>query len=167
MGCGGSKGQQEKISMQMTKLAEVDEFFNDTQGVIDNIYELKDPIDEAREDFMESTGFDEVCCGNTQHATLGTVYAIYATSKAVDDAVNAVDITMDSPFLTFSDDKVAGTLAQDTKNFTAYVNALINGSQKVLPLVDKVKTIAEKAPDLPQKSKDALSNSQGLGAMDK
>jgi ElaB/YqjD/DUF883 family membrane-anchored ribosome-binding protein len=167
MGCGGSTGSKKKIKMQITKLADVDMFFKDTQEVIDSIYELSEPIDDARDELLENTGFNKVCCASTHHAIVGVVFGVYATSKSVDNAVNAVDIKMESPFITFDTKKVSGPIAADVKALTTYIESLTKAKGKVESLGDKVKAIAEKAPELPTKAKDSLSKSKGLGAMDK
>ena len=167
MGCGGSTGNGKKIQMQKTKLADVDSFFDDTQAVIDSIYDLQDPIEDAKDELLESTGFDKVCCANTHHAIVGTVFAIYGTSKAADEAANAVDVTMSSPYISFDTSKLEGTVANDAKCLTMYITSLTKANTQIESLVDKVKTVAEKAPDLPSQAKTSLEKSKDLGAMDK
>ena len=167
MGCGGSTGEKEKIEMKKTKLADVDSFFDDTQAVIDSIYELQDPIEESKEEFLESTAFDKVSCATTHHAIVGTVFAVYATAKAADDAANAVDITMSEPYIKFDTGKLDGSVAGDAKCLTTYIDSLIKANGQIQTLVDKVKTVAEKAPDLPGQAKTSLEGSTDLGAMDK
>ena len=167
MGCGGSKGKGGKVEMKTTELPAIDEFFNDAQTIINQLYDLKDPIDKAREDLIESTGFDKILCGNSQHATVGLVFAIYATSSTVDDALNAVDIKLEEPFLTFDESKVTGPIIQDTKHFLLYVEALTKAKDQIIPLIDKIKEVVKKTPDMPGKAKDEISNAQGLGLRQK
>ena len=52
MGCGGSKGKGGKVEMKTTEFPAIDEFFNDAQTIINQLYDLKDPIDKAREDLI-------------------------------------------------------------------------------------------------------------------
>lgn len=167
MGCGGSGGDGNKIRMQKTKLGELDEIFDDAQGLIDEIYKLMDPIEESREKLLRSSDFDQVKCGNTHHATVGIVFAMYASSKSAEDAMNAFETTTSSPFVQLNKKSASGKLVQCIDDFTAYVESLTKASERVAPLADKAKAIAEKAPDMPDKAKKGVESSADLGAMDK
>jgi hypothetical protein len=153
--------------MKKTKLAELDEVFDDAQGLLDEIYAIKDPIEETRDNFMSLTELDRVTCGNTHHATMGTLFAFFASSKSAKDAVSAVKIVPAAPFIEINGDSAAGNLALCILAFTDYVQALIEANTRILPLVEKVTAIALKAPDLPDKAKQGVQSAKDLGVMDK
>ena len=167
MGCGGSSGGGKKIRLQKTKLGELDEVFDDAQTVIDEVYALMDPIEEARDKLLDSTEFDKVKCGNTHHATVGIVFAMYASSKSAEDAKEAFQVTAAAPFIELNKKSASGKLVQCIDDFTAYVTALGKANERIPPLAEKAKEIAEKAPELPDKAKAGVESAEGLGAMDK
>lgn len=164
MGCGAS-GSGDHIEMKKTKLAEIDEFFDDAQDLLDKIYAIKDPIEENGEQLMEASGFSKVECAHTGHATVGTVYAVAANADGNVDGL--VDIKAEPPFLEIKKEGSKGELLDSIEALTAYLNALASAGAQIPPLAEKSKEIAEKAPDIPKKAKDAASNSTSLGAMDK
>ena len=166
MGCGGSGGDK-KIRMQKTKLSDLDEVFDDAQGLIDEIYGLKDPIEDKRDALLDSTQFDKVKCGNTHHATVGIVFAMWASSKSAEDAKEAFVAKAEAPFLEINKKSASGNLVKCIDDFTEYVQALGAAQERVPALAEKAQQIAEKAPDLPDKAKSGVEGATDLGAMDK
>lgn len=167
MGCGGSSGNYQRIEMKKTKISELDDIFKDAQDLIDKIYELKDPIEDAKDRLLADTGFSDVECATIQHAAVGIIFAMYASTKSPAELVDAFKITTTSPFLDINKDLSPPNIADSIQYFKDYVKALIKANEKVTSLAEKVKEIAEKVPDLPEKAKDSISNSNDLGAMDK
>ena len=166
MGCGGSSGSDGKIEMKKTKLGEIDEVFDDAQGLLDEIYEIKDPIDDSREQLLWQTEFDKVECGNTHHATCGIVYALTTCTKP-EELANLFAVKAEAPFLEINKESASGELAQAIDDLMTYIQSLVAAKDRIGPLSDKAKAIAEKAPDLPDKAKEGVKNSKDLGAMDK
>lgn len=168
MGCSGSKGgvkKQKRIEMKMTKLEELDEIFTDAQGIIDEVYAIKVPIEKGRKKFMSSADMDKISCAFTNHATLGTIFAFFASSKSVKDAIAAVKITPDAPFISLDSKSATGKLADTISDFTNYVQALLEASVRIAPLAAKAAEFAEKAPELPEKAKSGVQGSTGLGLL--
>lgn len=175
MGCNGSSGSSgsssssgssRKIEMKETKLADMDEFFNQVQGLVDEIYEIKDPVEEARDALLESTEFDTVTCGNTHHATVGIIFAISSQSNG-QDINNSYTVTPEAPFIEINKGSASGDLIQCVENLQAYIAALTSAKDRIIPLSTKVKEFAEKAPELPSKAKDSIKSAEDLGIMDK
>jgi len=166
MGCGGSSGSSGKIKMKKTKLADMDEFFDDVQGLVDEIYELKDPVEEARDALLESTGLDKVTCGNTHHATVGIVFAIASQSNGTDVA-KAFKASAEAPYIEINKSSASGNLIQCIDDLQLYIKSLIAAKDRIEPLSKKVKEFAEKAPELPNKAKESVNSAGDLGAMDK
>ena len=160
MGCGGS-GEKSKISMQKTGLPAMDELFDDVQGFVDEIYELMDPIDDARAKLLEETEFDKISCGNTHHATVGIIFAMAATMSGSVDV--AFKIKAEMPFIELDKSKGTGKVVSCIEAFQEYVKAISAAKDRIEPLAMKSKEFAEKAPDLPNKAKDEVKNAQGLG----
>ena len=52
MGCGCSSGQGERFYMQKTKLHSLDEFFDDVQRLLDELYEIKEPMEDSRYELL-------------------------------------------------------------------------------------------------------------------
>ena len=167
MGCGESTGSGEKIKLKKTNLGELDEVFDDVQNFIDEVYDLMDPIEEARDKLLNSTKFDKVRCGNTHHAIVGIVFAMYASSKSDEDAMKAFHVTTIAPFLEINKKSASGKLVQCIDDFTAYVTALRKVDEWIPLLAKKANEIAEKASDLPDKAKADAGSAEDLSAMDK
>lgn len=165
MGCGGSTGSSDKIQLKKTKLADMDEFFDDVQGIIDEIYELKDPVEEARDALLESTGLDKVTGGNTHHAIVGIVFAIASQARGT-DVDNLFTITVEEPYIEVNTDSASGNLLECIGKLGEYIKALVSCKSRIEPLSSKVKEFAQKAPELPSKAKESLGSAGGLGLMD-
>jgi multidrug efflux pump subunit AcrB len=166
MGCGTSKGSAGKIKMTKTKLGSIDEFFDDVQGVIDEAYSLRDPIEDARDKLVQETDFEKVVCSNTHHAIVGTVFAL-STLGTESDLAKLFDITQDEPYVKIDTKHASGKLLKATDALTDYVKNIIKAKGKIEALVGKSQKMAEKAPEMPDKAKDSLSSASDLGAMDK
>lgn len=167
MGCGGSGRGDGKIRMQKTKLSDLDEIFDDAQGLIDEIYQLKDPIEDKRDSLLDSTQFDKVTCGNTHHATVGIVFAMWASSKSSEDAKEAFVAKAEAPFIELNKKSASGDQVKCVDDFTEYVQALGAAQERIPALAEKAQQIAEKAPDLPDKAKTGTESATDLGATDK
>lgn len=166
MGCGGSSGSEKKIKMQTTQLPEIDEFFESAQAVVDSIYEIKDPIDDTRDDYLDSTELDEVTGGNTHHATVGLVIAIGAVGGG-GNPMDLVAITPAHPFISIDGSSAGGKLKTSCDNLEAYIKALNDGAQKCPELAEKAGDLAKKSSEMPDKAKEAAGNAEGLGMMEK
>lgn len=166
MGCGSSTGGDRKIRMKKTKLTGMDEFFDDVQGFIDEVYKIKDPIDDAKDDLMDSTDLDKVVGANTHHATVGVVFSLASQANGA-DVTNIFQILPKEPFIKINKRSAAGKTAKSVDNITDYINAFVAAQSRIEPLAQKAKSFAEKAPDLPDKAKEEVNNSGDLGAMDK
>lgn len=166
MGCGGSSGTSGPIKMKPTKLGELDEFFDDVQGLIDEIYELKDPVEKAREALLESTELAKVTCGNTHHAIVGIVFAI-ASQLRGGEIGNAFTITLEAPYIEINSESATGRLLESIDAFKEYIGSIIGAKDRIEPLVQKVTEFVKKAPELPSKAKEGVSSAGDLGMMDK
>ena len=166
MGCGSSTGADGKIRMKRTKLPGMDDIFDDAQKLIDEIYEIQDPIDHALDNLLYHTGFYKTPCATAHHAMVGIVFAMASKSKGegVDDMFK---ILPQSPFITFDKTKANGDTARAIDDLTDYIQALTAANDRIGPMTEKAKSFAEKAPDMPEKAKDDLDKTDGLGAMDK
>jgi hypothetical protein len=165
MGCGGSSGTSGPIKMKKTKLEELDEFFDDVQGLIDEIYELKDPVEEARGKLLESTELAKVTCGNTHHAIVGIVFAI-ASQLRGGEIGNIFTITIEAPFIEINSESATGRLIESIDALKEYIESIIGAKDRIEPLVQKVTEFVKKAPELPNKAKEGVSSAKGLGLMD-
>jgi len=166
MGCGASSRNDGVIRMNKTKLAGVDEFFDDVQSVADEIYNIKDPIDTNKEMFLYHTDIWKLECGNTHHGVVGLVFSL-ASKSAESDLGNLFKVVPQSPFVEINKNGAASDDAKAIGYFEEYVKALVSAKDKIGPLAEKVKTLAEKAPDMPDKAKSEMENSGSMGAMDK
>ena len=166
MGCGTSTGEDGKIAMKTTNLPGLDEFFNDVQGFIDEIYEAQDPIDEALEQLLENTEFQEVDGATAHQAAVGTVFCLasQANGVAVEDLVT---ITEESPFIEIDTSKASGPPADAANNLKAYIMAIVAAKDRIEPLVKKAQEFAEKSTELPGKVQGEIKAAGGLGAMQK
>ena len=166
MGCGSSTGADGKIAMKKTKLPAVDEFFDDVQGFIDEVYEIQDPICDAEEKLLYHTDFQDTAGANIKHAIVGLVFNIAAQGNA--DAIDkVVKITDKEPFISLDGSGISGDVSAGIDCVNDYIKAVIGAKDRIQPLADKGKSFAEKAPDLPGKAKDEVGNAGGLGTMDK
>lgn len=166
MGCGSSTGGDGKINMQKTKLAGMDEFFDDVQGFIDEIYEIMDPIEDAKDELLESCDLEKVEGATAHHAAVGIVFALASQSNG-SDVANLFKVVPESPFIEIEKKSASGKLLISIDNLRKYIVACTKAKDRIEPLADKAKKFAEKAPDLPDKAKDELNNAGDLGAMDK
>jgi len=166
MGCGTSTGADGRLLMKETKLSGMDEFFNDVQGFIDEIYEAQEPIDEALGTLLENTEFAEVDGANAHHAIVGTVFALAAQARG-EGVEDLVVIKQEEPFLELDTSKASGPPADAANNLKDYIMAIVAAKDRIQPLVEKAKSFAEKAPDLPGKVQGEIKNAGGLGTMDK
>lgn len=166
MGCGSSTGGDGKIQMQKTKLEGMDEFFDDVQGFIDEIYEIQDPIEDSKEALLESSDFEKIEGASVHHAAVGIVFALASQSNG-SDVANLFKVTGSSPFLEINKSSASGGLLTSVDNLTKYIMALTAAKDRIEPLSEKAKGFAEKAPDLPDKVKGEINNAGDLGAMDK
>uniref|UniRef100_A0A7S3KSC3 Uncharacterized protein n=1 Tax=Euplotes crassus TaxID=5936 RepID=A0A7S3KSC3_EUPCR len=166
MGCGSSTGSDGKICMKKTKLPAVDEFFDDVQGLCDEVYSIQDPIEEAEQKLLWDADFKDTDGANVKHAVVGIVFNVAAKGN-LDNIDRFVKITDKAPFIALD----ASSAASDVKNCidaaNNYINSVISAKDKIEPLCDKAKDFAEKAPELPGKAKDELGKAAGLGTMDK
>lgn len=152
--------------MKKTKLAGMDEFFDDAQGFIDEIYEIQDPIDDALENLLWHTDFEKTVGATAHHAAVGTVFSIAAQGNGA-GAEDLFDVKAESPFLEINKTNASGKTANAVDDIQEYVKAFVAAKDRIAPLAEKAKSFAEKAPDLPGKAKDDLGNAGDLGAMDK
>lgn len=166
MGCGSSTGGDGKIQMQKTQLPGMDEFFDDAQGFIDEIYTIQDPIDDALDKLIYNCDFEKTVGANAHHCAVGVAFSMAAQANGA-DIDNLFDIKPEAPFLTFNKGSATGKTADAVDDLTDYIKALVDAKDRVIPLGEKAKGFAEKAPDLPGKAKDDLGNAKGLGAMAK
>lgn len=166
MGCGSSKGSAGKIKMEKTKLPEMDSFFNDVQGLVDEVYQLRDPIEDAKDELIYNTDFEKVVCSNTHHAIVGTVFSL-ATLGDEKDIAKLFDVTLEEPYVKIDTKHATGKIIKATDALVDYVKSLTNAKKNIERLLTKANSFAEKAPDLPDKAKDALGSAGDLGALDK
>jgi hypothetical protein len=166
MGCSGSSGTSGKIKIKKTKLSDMDEFFDDVKGLVDEIYEIKYPIEKARDALLKSSDLDEVTCGNTHHATVGIVFAISAQSNG-SDCSNAFKASAEAPYIEINKGSSSGKLLQSIDDLQEYIKALIAAKDRIEPLSMKAKEFAEKAPELPSKVKQSAKNAGDLGVLAK
>lgn len=166
MGCGSSTGSDGKIQMQKTKLAGMDEFFDDVQGFCDEVYEVIDPINDAADELMDTTDLDKVEGATVHHAMVGIVFALAAQSNGA-DVGNLFDVKPSPPFIEINKGSATGKTVKAIDDLMEYIKALTAAKDRIQPLAEKAKSFAEKAPDLPDKAKDELGNAGDLGAMDK
>lgn len=166
MGCGSSTGSDGKIRMQKTQLEGMDEVFDQVQGLVDEIYEIQDPIDDALENLLYYSNFHKTVGATAHHCAVGIVFALAASTNG-SGTEDLFDVTTESPFLTLNKKSATGDLVKAIDAFTDYVKALTAAKDRIEPLSEKAKEFAEKAPDLPGKVKDDVKNAEGLGMMAK
>lgn len=167
MGCGSSTGSGSKITMTKTKLDSVDAFFDDVQKMIQEVYDLLDPIDEAKMALLECTGFDKVECATVQHAAVGIILAFCASLNGL-DVMSMVTIKMSDPFIEIDGSKAEGTVKDGIEQLKKYVKALCSCKEKIEAFVEKAKAFGERAAEVPAKAKEeSTKNEKKLGAMDK
>lgn len=164
MGCG-SYSSAGKIKMEKTKLKGLDEFFDDAQGLIDEIYEIKEPIEDARRELLDATEFEKIVCSNTHHATVGLVFAMCATNPA--GAADVVKMKESEPFIELNKKSASGKLVMTCEAFQEYIEAIVKAKDRIEPLAEKAQSFAEKAPDLPNKAKEDIEGSTDLGMFEK
>lgn len=97
--------------MKKTKLPGLDEIFDDAQGLIDEIYEIQDPIEDKRWEFLDSCEFEKVVCGNVHHATVGLLFAMAASTKGANTA-DMFKSTTESPYIAFNKKSATGKLSK-------------------------------------------------------
>lgn len=165
MGCGGSTGSGKKIKMKTTKLKDVDGFFDDAQGIVDEIYEIQDPIDDAKDGLLEATGMEKVECADVNHAICGMVYAIAVQVNG--DIDSAVNIVATEPFIEINKGKASGEVVKAVDHLEKYLKGLVAGKDRMEPLTKKVTDIVKKSAEIPNKAKAAAKDSNDLGVMDK
>jgi hypothetical protein len=166
MGCGSSTGAGGKIRMQKTRLTGMDDVFDDVQKILDKIYDIQDPIDDAFFKLLRYTGFEKTVGATAHHCVVGTVFAI-ATANGGENAADLFEVKGESPFLILNKSNAKGDLSKAIDAFTDYVKALTGAKDQIQPLADKAKEFAAKAPDLPSKAKDDIKNAEGLNMMAK
>lgn len=159
MGCGSSTGSDEKLAVKHTTLSGMDGWLDDVQGIIDEIYELKDPIDDSRDELLENTEFDTVACGNSHHAIVGIIFALASQSNGTDVA-SLFKLVTHEPFIEINSKSASGKLFNACKSLAEYLKALTTAKDRIQPLSDKVKTISEKVPELPTMMKDELEKAK-------
>ena len=167
MGCGSSTGEEKKICMVKTALPEVDKVFDEAQVIIDDLYELKEPIEAKQAELVEAAGFGDCCGATTQHAILGTIYAAFAVCKDITDSANVVKVTMEDPYVKFVMTPEFKDIEKNIKCLEEYIKVFQTCKDKVEPLAKKVEALAKQAPDLPGKAKDAQANAKDMGFGDK
>jgi phage-related minor tail protein len=152
--------------MEKTKLPEIDSFFDDVQELIDEVYGLRDPIEDAKDEIIYNTDFEKIVCSNTHHAIVGIVFAL-STLGDEKDLSKLFDVTLEEPFVKIDTKHAAGKLIKATDSLTDYVKNIVNARKNIERLLKKATSFAERAPELPDKAKEALSGSSSLGALDK
>ena len=65
MGCGESKGEEGsenevKIAFKDTNCWQMDDFFKKARNLINDFKAIVDPLDDARDDFYNNSGFYEI-----------------------------------------------------------------------------------------------------------
>ena len=93
--------------MKKTKLPAVDEFFDDVQGFVDEVYEIQDPINDAEEKLLYNTDFEHQDGANIKHAIVGLVFSV-AASGNLDNLDKFVKITEKSPFIALDASSATG-----------------------------------------------------------
>ena len=167
MGCGSSTGGGSKITMSKTKLDAADTFFDDCQKMVQEVYDLLDPIKDAKMALLECTGFDLVECATVQHAAVGIILAFCASLNGL-DVMSMVKVTMSDPFIEIDGSKAEGVVKEGIEQLKKYVTALCSCKEKIEAFVEKAKAFGEKALEVPAKAKDEVAkNEKKLGAMDK
>lgn len=166
MGCGSSTGSDGKIRMQKTKLPGMDEVFDEVQGFVDEVYEIQDPIDDALENLLWYTNFHKTVGATAHHCCVGIVFSLAAASNGA-GVDNLFEVKPASPFLELNKSSAQGDTVKAIDAFTDYIKALTAAKDRIEPLAEKAKGFAEKAPDLPGKCKEDISNSKDLGMMEK
>lgn len=166
MGCGSSTGSSTKITMVKTKLVSCDAFFDDVQKMIKEVYDLLDPIDDAKIELLECTGLASVECATVQHAVVGVVLALCCSLKGI-DVMSAVKITMSDPYIEIDGSKAEGAAKEAIEHLKKYVKTLCSCKEKIEAFVEKAKAFADKAGELPEKAKDEITKEGKMGTMDK
>jgi hypothetical protein len=153
--------------MTKTKLDAADVFFDDVQKMIKEVYDLLDPIDDAKMALLECTGFDTVECATVQHAAVGIILAFCASLNGL-DVMSMVKISMKDPFIEIDGSKAEGVVKEGIEQLKKYVTALCSCKEKIEAFVEKAKAFGEKAAEVPAKAKDEVAkNEKKLGMMDK
>ena len=166
MGCGLAVWGDGKIEMKRTKLEGMDQFFNDVQSIVDEIYELKGDVEDKRDALLRGTYINKVWCGNTHHAIVGIVFAIATKANNI-NIEDIVKVTTDEPFVEVKKDLADGPLSENVDDLAEYIEALMNIKDKIESLMEKSKEFSEKAGELPDKAKEDIKDSTDLGVIAK
>ncbi len=83
MGCGASKGnssgadtaQNTDITFKPTQCQSMDDFFNSATGVIQAFKDITAPLGEQKDNFLDVTGFWEVC-GTSKYPAMTSTSAV-------------------------------------------------------------------------------------------
>ena len=165
MGCGCSLGSSDRIEMKKTKLPAMDDIFDGVQKIVDEVYAVMDPVEESRWKLLQETELSKVVWGNTHHATVGIIFALVATGKNI--KVDSLFKTkFEPPFIELDTSQATGKMVPCCEALLKYIKSIVDAKDRIEPLVEKAKEIAETAKDLPDKAKDEAQNAKDLGPLE-
>lgn len=153
--------------MVKTKIDAADKFFDDVQKLIQEVYDLLEPIDDAKCALLEATGFGKVECATVQHAAVGIILAYCASVKDL-DVSKMIKCTMSDPYIEIDASKAEGDVKTYIEQLKKYVTSLSEIKEKIQAFVEKAEKFGKDAADVPAKCKDEVEkNEKKLGFMDK
>ena len=165
MGWGGSKGSVSRIEMKTTKLPAMDDIFGEVQKFVDEVYAIRDPLEEDRAKLLQETEITKIPWGSTHHAAVATIFSLLVTAKnpKIDELFKT---SLEPPFIEIEASKATGKTLACVKALLKYIKTIVDVKDRIDPLIEKAKEFSETAKGLPDKAKDEVKNATGLGPMD-
>ena len=126
---------------------ELDGLFGKTKDVIEELFNMKDPVKEKKLQFMKKSGFYEIPGGLLEHAIRGLVYSLSAFCKEFDIPI---DIIEKSPYIKVDMEKIRDNVAvgKAFMAFQEYVTELEKAIEDFPQLIEKTEELAKEAPQL-------------------
>lgn len=84
----------------------MDDFFQKCRDIIDQFKETIDPVDGAKGEFFEESGFYEVPGSKPKHMIIGII--LYFGTLAAGDLNNLIKFTTEAPFIDVDFDRCTG-----------------------------------------------------------
>ena len=165
MGWGCSLGSESRIQMKTTKLPAMDDIFREVQKFVDEVYAIRDPLEEDRARLLKETEVAKIPWGNTHHATVGILFALLVTVKnpKIDELFKT---SFEPPFIEIDISKSTGKTLACVKALLKYVKTIVDVKDRIDPMIEKAKEFCDTAEGLPDKAKDEANNAVGLGPME-
>ena len=151
MGCGSSAGKKKKkIALDATTgVASADEFFENAQLTINNLYDIKDPLKKFRWKLLKKAGFFETPGAEAKHCIVGLLYALSANIDSAEGLYKALEFKGEAPFISLDKKHVPKSLDKTWDAFVDYMEKMSECLQKLPELSENIQSTVDKASGLP------------------